>query len=123
MLDIEGAFERAKEFYTGERKAAAWTVSALVAMLVAAIVALVVASARPRSAAALVPERTLDMGEELIVPPGPESEGGYITARKTGGKWGGDDVEKWLTVPSTKELEDLSRANDRIIDEITGAAP
>ncbi len=68
-------------------------------------------------------ERTLTTSEEMMVPPSPAVPDGYNPSRITKENWSNEEADIWFTKPGEKELEDLSRANDRIINEITGAAP
>lgn len=63
------------------------------------------------------------LGEELLIPPSPAVPNGYSTSRTTKDKWTDEEIDIWFTKPTEKELNDLSRANDKIISEITGAAP
>lgn len=68
-------------------------------------------------------QRPVTYSEEILVPPSPVVTNGYQSSRETKDKWTGEEIEPWFTKPGEKELDDLSRANDRIINEITGAAP
>lgn len=68
-------------------------------------------------------QRPVTYSEEILVPPSPLVSNGYQSSRTTKEKWENDEIEPWFTKPGQKEIDDLSNANDRIINEITGAAP
>ena len=46
-----------------------------------------------------------------------------IFSRTTEEKWSQEETDKWFTVPTEKEIENLSNANDKIINSIVEAAP
>lgn len=63
------------------------------------------------------------LDQPLLVPDGPAVPNGYVTSRQTEKHWSDEDVEQWFTEPDREEVEKLGDANDRIINEIIGAAP
>lgn len=60
---------------------------------------------------------------QAVIPDGPQLEKDYYPSRTTEPQWSDEQIKQWLTVPDEKNMEDLELANDRIISEITGAAP
>ena len=70
-----------------------------------------------------IPDTQIVLTEELLIPPSPALPNGYNNSRITKDKWSNEEIDKWFTKPSDKEIDDLSKANDKIISEITGAAP
>jgi hypothetical protein len=122
MLQKDEILDTIKEFFTGEKKHIAWISCALICMTCAALVIFVVQK-RKKPAAAQNKERELIVNQKLLIPDGPEVQKGYITSRQSKPEWDDSDTERWLTVPSKKELTDLGRANDQIISDLTGAAP
>ena len=65
----------------------------------------------------------LVLQEELVIPPSAELPKDYNISRKTEEKWTTEETDKWFTVPSDREVENLSKANEKIIDNILEAAP
>jgi hypothetical protein len=122
MFDKDAFFENIKELFTGERKAAAYVSCVLILMTCTALTVFIVQKAK-KPAVIQNTERELVADQKLLIPDGPETQKGYITARRTKDKWDDADAERWLTLPSKKELDDLGRANDRMVLDITGAAP
>lgn len=61
--------------------------------------------------------------EPLLVPDGPEIHRDYNISRQTRDKWTDEQAEEWFTVPGEKDIESLEKANDNIINDITGATP
>jgi len=122
MIDKDAFFEKIKELFSGEKKITAYICSALIIMTCTALIVFIVQKTR-KPAVVQNTERELTADQKLFVPDGPEVQRGYITARQTKDKWDDTDAERWLTLPSKKELDDLGRANDRMVLDITGAAP
>ena len=65
----------------------------------------------------------LELSEKLLIPNGPELPKDYTFSRKTKEKWTEDEAQVWFTEPSQKDIDSLSKSNDKMINEITGAAP
>ena len=61
--------------------------------------------------------------QTLLIPDGPEIHRDYNTSRQTKDKWSEEEAGEWFTIPTEKDIESLEKANDTIINEITGAAP
>lgn len=70
-----------------------------------------------------IEEQNIVLTEELIIPKGPELPKDYNINRKNKENWNKQDSEKWFTIPTEKEIEDLSKSNDKMIEEIIGVAP
>ena len=93
-------------------------------MLFSAIIALVAGSAKAKNSEKNPPEeKKLVLDQPLMIPPSPSIPDGYITTRKTEKKWSEKEIEKWFTLPDENEVEKLGDSNDRIINDIIGAAP
>ena len=65
----------------------------------------------------------LELSEKLLIPNGPELPKDYTFSRKTKEKWTEQEAQCWFTEPSQKDIDSLSKSNDKMINEITGAAP
>lgn len=70
-----------------------------------------------------IEEQNIVLTEELIIPRGSELPKDYNINRKNKENWNKQDSEKWFTIPTEKEIEDLSKSNDKMIEEIIGVAP
>ena len=70
-----------------------------------------------------LPGTVLELTEPLSIPDGPELPKDYTASRNPKDKWSQEEAEEWFTLPSQKEIDSLSKANDNLINEITGAAP
>jgi hypothetical protein len=122
MFDKDAFFEKLKELFTGDKKYTAYISCALILMTCAALVIFITQKSR-KPVVIQNSERELIADQKLLIPDGPETQKGYVTARHTTDKWDDADAERWLTIPSKKELDDLGRADDQIVLDITGAAP
>jgi len=103
-----------------ENKMISACIAALVLVIIIAFILLVSALKKTEKP---VYERPLTLSEEMLVPPSPAIPDGYNTSRTTKENWTNEEAESWFTKPGDKEINDLSRANDRIISDIIGAAP
>ncbi|MCQ2585562.1 MAG: hypothetical protein MJ185_08220 [Treponema sp.] len=112
-------FEKVKN-YILENTMMSACVAALFLVIIIAIILLCAALKKPEE---VKYERPVTLTEEMLVPPSPAMMDGYNSSRVTKEAWSKEEAEEWFTVPGKKELDDLSRANDQIINEITGAAP
>lgn len=65
----------------------------------------------------------LVLQNELVIPPSAELPKDYNISRKTEKKWSTEETDKWFTVPSEREVENLSKANEKIIENILEVAP
>ena len=113
--------EKVREFYE-ENKMLSYIIAGLLALLILCIILLIVLAGKKKEPA-IVPGTVLELTETLAVPDGPELPKDYTASRTPKDKWSEEDAEEWFTVPSQKEIDSLSKANDNLINEITGAAP
>lgn len=129
-MDFQNLLQNIKDFfsnlwnkiteYVSENKMLSACIGALVVVILIALILLCAALKKPEAKGY---ERPLTLTEEMIVPPGPAVPDGYNPSRVTKEAWTSEEAEAWFTKPGTKELDDLSKANDRLVEEITGAAP
>lgn len=66
-------------------------------------------------------ENHLELSEKPLIPNGPELPKDYTFSRKE--KWTEEEAQVWFTEPSQKDIDSLSKSNDKMINEIIGAAP
>ena len=114
-------FEKVREFYE-ENKMLSYIILGLVALLLLCIILLISLTGKKKEPA-VIPGTVLELTEALAVPNGPELPKDYTASRTPKDKWSEDDAEEWFTLPAQKEIDSLSKANDNLINEITGAAP
>jgi hypothetical protein len=114
-------FEKFREFYE-ENKMLSYIIAGLVALLLLCIILLCVIAGRKKEPE-VIPGTVLELTEPLAIPDGPELPKDYTASRTPKDKWSEEDAEEWFTVPTQKEIDSLSKANDNLINEITGAAP
>ena len=118
---IQPLVEKVQEFYE-ENKKLSYIIAGLLALLLICIILLCILTGKKKEPA-VVPGTVLELTEPLAIPDGPELPKDYTASRTPKDKWAEEDVEEWFTVPSQKEIDSLSKANDNLINEITGAAP
>ena len=47
----------------------------------------------------------------------------YYFQREQESQWSGEEFDKWFTTPTEKTVDQLGKSNNRLIDELIGAAP
>lgn len=124
MIDFQEIIDNFQDFLLENKKKTIIICGFLIFMTFSAVIVLCVnetsASGKKNKK---IDEQKLVLDQELLVPPGPVVPEGYITTRKTEKNWSEEEIEKWFTLPDETEVEQLSQANDRIVQEIIGAAP
>ena len=118
---FEPLVEKVREFYE-ENKKLSFIILGLLSLLLICIILLCVLAGRKKEPV-IVPGTVLELTEPLAIPDGPELPKDYTASRTPKDKWSEEDVQEWFTVPTQKEIDSLSKANDNLINEITGAAP
>ena len=113
--------EKIREFYE-ENKMLSYIILGLLALLLLCIILLIALTGKKKEPAP-VPGTVLELTEPLAIPDGPELPKDYTASRTPKDKWSEEDAQEWFTIPSQKEIDSLSKANDNLINEITGAAP
>lgn len=113
--------EKIREFYENN-KMLSYIIAGLVALLILCIILLIALTGKKKEPAT-VPGTVLELTEPLVIPDGPELPKDYTASRTPKDKWSEEEAQEWFTIPSQKEIDSLSKANDNLINEITGAAP
>lgn len=105
-----------------ENKKLAVIICTLILFMIVCIIVLLAISGKKDTAPKVFQDR-LELTEDLVVPNGPELPGDYTISRETQEKWTEEEGSEYFTVPSDKEINGLSKANNKMIEEILGAAP
>lgn len=122
MIDFSDVVSEIQDYLSQNKKRTLVLCTLLIFMTVSAIV--ILSRSMPTSVKEKKkPQRSLVLDESLVPPKGPEVPDGYITARRTADKWNAEEINKWFTEPDKAELDNLASSNDRIIEDIIGAAP
>lgn len=136
-MDIKGIFENTKEAITNllkplvekiqefyeENKKLSYIILGLLLVLLICIILLIAMSSGKKKNKPEIPGTVLELTETPLVPAGPELPKDYTSSRTTKDKWTDEEAKEWFTVPTQKEIDSLSKANDTLVNEIIGAAP
>ena len=87
----------------------------------AAMVIVFIQSGKPKPQAQAKQETLQKLSP--MPPEPPEIEKDYYQSRKTENLWSDEELNQWYSEPDSDLLKELQAANDKIIEEITGAAP
>ena len=130
-MDFKSFFENLKEKiislyqlikdYCSENKRNAILIGSLAVLVLLLIILLCAIPKHKKSG--LAEEKPIVLTESLLIPDGPEIQRDYNISRKTQEKWDEEEAESWFEKPSQRDIESLEKANDNIIQNITGAAP
>lgn len=131
-MDIKGFFENLKKKivslyqlivdYCHDNKRNAILVASLAASILLLLILLICLPKGKKKDKAAAP-REIVLTQDLLVPDGPELHRDYNISRQTKDKWTDEQAEEWFTVPTQNDIDSLEKANDNIINDITGAAP
>lgn len=124
MFDVQEYLDQLRDLIDENRKIALAIAGGLIAVLILILTLMIVSDQKNKALkkTAIDPKK-LVIDQPLLVPDGPAVPNGYITSRTPAKSWTEKDIEQWFTEPDKEEVEKLGDANDRIINEIIGAAP
>lgn len=97
--------------------------AALVVIVAIAFVVLLTQRPTGKEAKAVPAQKPLELNDTLLIPAPQALSHEYITGRVTGEKWSSEEAQKWFTTPSEKQLLDLGKINNHIVQEIVNSAP
>lgn len=120
-MDFQELLDNLRDFLEENRKMAVIVCSGLCLLMMLMLIAVIQNSSKKKLS--VHEEKKLVLDQPLLIPDGPTVPKGYITSRKTEKNWSNNQIEEWFTLPDAGEVEKLGQANDRIINEIIGAAP
>lgn len=123
MIDFQQISGKIQNFLQKNAKKTIIVCVILILMVLGAIVTLCAGNSKTDKNQKTAEEQKLVLDQPLLVPSAPSIPDGYITTRKTEKKWPQEEIEKWFTLPDESEVEKLGDSNDRIINDIIGAAP
>ncbi len=124
MFDIKESLQNILDLLKKDSKKTLIACSILIFLCICAIIALAVGNANQKKLPKkITEEQKLVLDEPLLVPSAPGISDEYITTRKTEKNWNENEIEKWFTLPDENEVQKLGDSNDRIIQDIIGAAP
>ena len=124
MFDVQEYLDQLRDLIDENRKIALAIAGGLIAVLILMLTLMIVSDQKSKALkkTAIDPKK-LVIDQPLLIPDGPAVPNGYITSRTPAKSWTEKDIEQWFTEPDKEEVEKLGDANDRIINEIIGAAP
>ncbi|WP_407397319.1 hypothetical protein [Treponema sp.] len=61
--------------------------------------------------------------EEFFEPQKENLTEDYYFTREQKSQWSDEEFDRWFTVPDNSTVEELGKANEKVADEILGAAP
>lgn len=121
MLDFDELKETVSNIIY-EKPLLARITALLLLLFLAAIMILYVQSSKPKSKIQYE-KNTIILDSKPLIPEEPQVAKEYYPSRNTENSWSEEEIKTYFTEPDQKLLKELELTNDRIISEITGAAP
>ena len=120
MLDFDELKENVSRFIY-ERPLLARIAGLVLFFFIAAIIIILIQTSKPKVKEYAHTDIILD--SKPFFPDGPDIEKEYYPSRTTRNSWTDEEIKQWFTETDPKMINELEKANDRIVNEITGAAP
>lgn len=118
---VTSLFDRLSNFIKEDKRRA--LIILLISLIILLIILLIFALVKPSSSKPDESVSPITFSQELLVPEGPQVKQDYNVSRQPEETWEIEETENWFTVPSSKEVEELGKANDKLILDVIGAAP
>lgn len=118
---FSGLFEKIKNFYNNNKKLAIIVGSGIIVILILLILLISILASSGKKTTFVDTEIILT--ETQMIPNGPELQNDYVISRQTKEKWTEEEVDEWFTVPTLKDVENLSKSNDAMVNDLLGNAP
>lgn len=114
-----------KDFLEENTKLAVAISVVLTVALLGAVVAVAFQDPLPKKKkkADIKPPHPYEAVQEFLPPKGSNLTEDYYFSREQNPKWSDEEFNKWFTVPTEKDREELSEANENLINELLGEVP
>lgn len=124
MIDFSEILNRIKDFYR-EKKLVAIVSTVLISLFVLALIAFIFQTIfTPSKIKSIQKEETILIPDQkILLPNSPSSSNEYALTREPQEQWDSEDAKKYFTLPTDKELNELEKANDKLINDILGENP
>ena len=120
MFDFEDIKDSISDF-THEKPLLVAVIGIIVFLFFAGLIILMIQTT-PVKKAEIQQAEPFTADNPVIIPDAPDIEKEYYPNRITENQWSQDEINKWFTYPEEESMKELEKANDKIVDDITGAA-
>ena len=120
---IKEIFNSIKKFICSSSKLTL-TLLGIAVFLVASALIILIANSKPKKKTAKpLSTKNFTQTEEFFKPKNLTFTKDYYFYREGNEIWSEEQVDEWFSTPDEKTVEELSNSNDKIVDDIIGAAP
>lgn len=126
MEALENVLQKVRDFFHENSRLKITVVVLIIFMTAAAFISAVIESFSSASAVKKTGIKTgvpFKATDDFFLPPEKELTDSYYFSRETDSAWSQEESDRWFTPVDKKIIDDLDAANDKIIDDIIGAAP
>lgn len=125
MQALDNIKERIKNFLQQNTKLTVAVCVILISFAVLAFILGAVSDAKNKKPKEIIFPDTIPYSavDEFFEPKRENLTEDYYFTREQTSRWSDKEFDKWFTVPDISAVEDLGKANDKLADEILGAAP
>lgn len=120
---MQELLEQLKELFTENKKHVLTSLILVLFFLIAAITVAFQGSASERKITFQAEDEYFTPEHDLFLPEGPSVPKGYSISHETKDHWEKSDAEQYFSMPDGKILDDLKKANEKLINDIVGSAP
>lgn len=122
MFDLDGIIDNIRTFFEEKRTAAIVTAIVILLFLLGLIGMMLYLNSKPAGPKTYA-EPPFEADQKIILPEGPSVPDGYAVTRELSEKWTEQESRENFTLPDNSALNSLKNSNDKIVNEILGAAP
>ena len=121
-MDFDNLGENVRDFIH-EKPLIATLIGIFALFFFTALIIIVIQTSKPKTPSQTFRKDPFTADAKLLIPAAPEIEKDYYPSREAKNTWTEKDIEPWFTKPDGETFKNLESANDKIISDITGAAP
>ena len=123
-MDFSTLVEKFRYLIEENKKQTIFVCSILIFMTLCGFFVLLLSTAQQeKKETKVINQKNLEIDQELLIPNELTINNKYTHVREKKEKWSEEEANEWFTIPDETEIEKLSQSNDKIVNEIIGAAP
>jgi len=124
MSSMSDIVKAVKQFVSEKGKVTVTIAAILIVLFISAcITGIVQCATRPPKAVTIQVKEPTVTSDNLLTPENGSLTEDYYFSRIAKDKWSDQEVDRWFTEPTDNAVDMLKEDNDKLVNDITGAAP